>query len=477
MEAPQWSKQLKTFVETHTVDEVNDLEGEIEQYMKEIEQQNQQKQLERDPSLAKIPRFFFKKAMPDSRMHLLLRKEAQTRFLEKQGSLVLESDEMDMVCSELIANATPPVIEHEERVNYDAFFNVGAKVLKPDTSKATDEKRETFFSAECFLKFPRDDYGRISVASYCNYLLKKVFLYQTRISFSIYDNDADGYLTENDLETYIYDMIPQVPVLSTLTESVYEFYVATAVRKFMFFLDQKNRSGKISIDDLMESPVLEELLEVQNMNPGEENDNNWFSAGSVTRVYSLWLQLDTNQNRMLSKNELARYTGASLTDVFLDRVFEECNTYEGEMDYKTFLDFVLAMENKNTEAGLQFFWRILDVEKKGYITPFHINFFFRDIQKKLKETGAELVAVRDVADEIFDMVKPAEPLKIRLKDLVACKVGDTVINMLIDVNGFWAYDNREALLQQEPEQGTEESAEQQQQQQPHERLEAEHSIS
>eukprot|EP01027_Heterolobosea_sp_BB2_P015721 GEZU01022494.1.p2 GENE.GEZU01022494.1~~GEZU01022494.1.p2 ORF type:complete len:228 (-),score=71.73 GEZU01022494.1:753-1436(-) len=227
----------------------------------------------------------------------------------------------------------------------------------------------------------------------------------------------------------------------------------------------------------MESPVLEELLEVQNMNPGEENDNNWFSAGSVTRVYSLWLQLDTNQNRMLSKNELARYTGASLTDVFLDRVFEECNTYEGEMDYKTFLDFVLAMENKNTEAGLQFFWRILDVEKKGYITPFHINFFFRDIQKKLKETGAELVAVRDVADEIFDMVKPAEPLKIRLKDLVACKVGDTVINMLIDVNGFWAYDNREALLQQEPEQGTEESAEQQQQQQPHERLEAEHSIS
>ena len=30
--------------------------------------------------------------------------------------------------------------------------------------------------------------------------------------------------------------------------------------------------------------------------------------------------------------------------VFLERVFQECLTYEGEMDYKTYLDFVLAIE-------------------------------------------------------------------------------------------------------------------------------------
>ena len=28
------------------------------------------------------------------------------------------------------------------------------------------------------------------------------------------------------------------------------------------------------------------------------------------------------------------------------RVFEECLTYGGEMDYKTYLDFVLALENR-----------------------------------------------------------------------------------------------------------------------------------
>ena len=49
--------------------------------------------------------------------------------------------------------------------------------------------------------------------------------------------------------------------------------------------------------------------------------------------------------------------------VFLERVFQECLTYEGEMDYKTYLDFVLAIENKR-EPG-----RVLRFHKKlQYIT-------------------------------------------------------------------------------------------------------------
>ena len=50
---------------------------------------------------------------------------------------------------------------------------------------------------------------------------------------------------------------------------------------------------------------------------------------------------------LLKKEELARYS-PGLTNIFIDRVFEEYQTYEGEMDYKNFLDFVLAMENKKS---------------------------------------------------------------------------------------------------------------------------------
>ena len=60
---------------------------------------------------------------------------------------------------------------------------------------------------------------------------------------------------------------------------------------------------------------------------------------------------------MLSKSELAHYSHGSLTSLFLTRVWEECRTYkneisgESEMDYKTFLDFTLAIENKRTPQG------------------------------------------------------------------------------------------------------------------------------
>ncbi len=49
------------------------------------------------------------------------------------------------------------------------------------------------------------------------------------------------------------------------------------------------------------------------------------------------------------------------------------------MDYKTFLDFVLAMENKKSHQAIQYFWRILDVRRKGGLDTFTINMFFRSV--------------------------------------------------------------------------------------------------
>jgi hypothetical protein len=118
----------------------------------------------------------------------------------------------------------------------------------------------------------------------------------------------------------------------------------------------------------------------------------------------------------------------------------------GEIDYKTYLDFVLASWYKKTNESLCYFFRLLDVEKKGGLSAFDINYYFRAIVHGSKEAGQEPVVLEDVRDEIFDMVKPADPLRITLADLLACKVGDTVVSMLTDVHGFWAYDNREMLM-------------------------------
>jgi len=47
------------------------------------------------------------------------------------------------------------------------------------------------------------------------------------------------------------------------------------------------------------------------------------------------------------------------------------------MDYKGFLDFVLAYENKKSKEALLFFWKVFDVYEKGFIDSFIINMFFK----------------------------------------------------------------------------------------------------
>ena len=56
------------------------------------------------------------------------------------------------------------------------------------------------------------------------------------------------------------------------------------------------------------------------------------------------------------------------------------------------------------------------------------------------------VSFEDVKDEIFDMVKPVDPTRITLQDLIDCGQGDIVVSILIDLNGFWNHENREVLV-------------------------------
>ena len=55
-------------------------------------------------------------------------------------------------------------------------------------------------------------------------------------------------------------------------------------------------------------------------------------------------------------------------------------------------------------------------------------------------------AHEDVKDEIFDMVAPLDSLKITLTDLIRSGQGETVVQILTDLNGFWSYENREVLV-------------------------------
>ena len=432
-----WANSLKKYVEQNpSKRSMKEIEEETDKYFLDYMDQYKADLLKAEPSLKKIPRFFQKNIYNDNlnQLYAKVRQEARTRFLHHKTSEILDKEDLERLWQLIREHVSPPD-DSTDRINYDSFLTI-AKALPP--------KCRHFFSASTFLKFDRDEYGRIDIVSFFHSIVRKVSLFQTRIQISLYDSIGNGNLREKDLENYIFELIPTFAQLQNIPEPFHKYYVITAVRKFFFFLDPK-KTGKIYIKDMLTSPILAELYDLRQEKTPDELAQNWFSSQNAERVYKAYLKLDLDENGLLKKSELVKYQWG-LTDIFIDRIYEEYQTFEGEMDYKTFLDFVLAMENKKTPQSLNYFWKILDIYGKGEIDSFVIGMFFKEVKSKLIQRDPEAengFKVEDIKDEIFDIAKPEKHNAITCNDLLNCGQGDVIVSILTDAKAFFEYDQRE----------------------------------
>ncbi|KAL1078951.1 hypothetical protein V6Z11_D10G189900 [Gossypium hirsutum] len=397
------------------------MELETKRILLDIFKEKQQKSAE----AGTIPSFYKKKPEEGSISHRV-QKLAKYRFSKgkiaaffdcKQSDLLLNADDLDAMW----------VCLRENCINYEDFCHIA--------SHGCTEK--------------------IGPKFYLNH----VSLTQARIDMSELDEDSDGFLQPHEMEAYIRGLIPNLAQLRDMPAAFVQMYCRIAAHKFSFFCDP-HRRGKACIKKVLLSNCLQELMELHQESEEEVTDTeqaeNWFSLTSAQRICDMFLALDKDMNGTLSKQELKEYADGTLTEIFIERVFDEhvrrCKIGAGnnrEMDFDSFLDFVLALENKDTPEGLTYLFRCLDLNGRGFLTTADIHSLFRDVHQKWIEGGNYELCIEDVRDEIWDMVKPADPLRITLADLLACKQGGTVASMLIDVRGFWAHDNRENLLQEE----------------------------
>jgi hypothetical protein len=62
------------------------------------------------------------------------------------------------------------------------------------------EKCRGYFTPVLFAKLQQGDrLGRVSIMALFNYVMRKVWLHQTRIGLSLYDITGQGFLRESDL--------------------------------------------------------------------------------------------------------------------------------------------------------------------------------------------------------------------------------------------------------------------------------------
>ncbi|KAJ3016745.1 UNVERIFIED_CONTAM: hypothetical protein HDU68_012040 [Siphonaria sp. JEL0065] len=346
-------------------------------------------------------------------------REARFVFCERMRDQLLSNDELDVLWDALWQSASMGS-DDARKMTFLDFTHIKAQLLP---------KFHRFFKPSIFLKFVPDEAGSISVLQFFNYVLRKVSLMQARLDLSYYDGNNDGMLIESEMNQYVMDLIPSLK-LESLNPSVHPYYICSSVRKFFFFMDPLKR-GKIPIQKILLSPILTELFELREPElPEDYERTNWFSAYSALKIYGQYLSLDVDQNGMISRDEMSKFNSGTLTDIYLDRLFD---------------DFVLAIENPQAPESITYQFKLLDVNGQGYLDDFTIGYLFQSVVEKMVTFGHEPVHVADVVNEVFDMANPRIPDRIALDDLLKCGVGGTFTTILTDCRGFWAYDNRESL--------------------------------
>ena len=381
-----------------------------------------------------LPKFFLKNSVYLSELYLSVRAEAKHKYLILKSYDIAKKKDLKDLYECLRDNISPPR-DGTERINYKGFKSVGEK----------NELFHEYFRPSNFLKFDKDKYGRIDIIAFFNYIIKRNTLEKMKLNLSYFDYYCEGYLVDKDIEQYIKKEIQSFPFYNEIEPEKQDFYLLVAQRKFFFHLDPKHK-GKIYINDLVTSNILIEFQEMNENNYSTLSSNeitlNWFSKENFERIYNKYIQLNIRENGMLSREELIKY-GPGLTTIFIDRIFEEYQKFENAIDFKQFIDFVLAMENRKDPASIHYIWRAIDVYHKNAVDTFIINMFFKGVAKKLFNRNIGEYKIDDLKDEIWDMIKPKHQNYITLQDVLASPYGDIVLSLLIDAKSFFYYDKRE----------------------------------
>lgn len=224
-----------------------------------------------------------------------------------------------------------------------------------------------------------------------------------------------------------------------------------------------SRASRIGLTLIGSAPL--SLMYTSVTDPGKlppqfstSNDKlSWFHPVNAQQLYNLYMELDIDGNGMLTKDELTRIRKGGLNPMFIDVLFASIMLYHNpandqyEMDYKGYLDLMLALEYSHTEPAVQWLFTLLDVRKRGYLDHGALCYWFKPIRDKLLSLRADanVVSCDVMANELIDMAGASLTEKITLDMLIESGVGHTVLMCLIDCVYFHQYDNRESLQQQQ----------------------------
>jgi len=320
------------------------------------------------------------------------------------------------------------------------------------------------------MKLPKDSSHRLPVTTLISTIcrvLSHQHLYASLGQFSVGDPSGE-YLTSIDaVEDWLYKQSSRLIQIQKMTEQFLPLWVFTAAHTIAFFHGKQSTSNtripvpgstrftstsiKIPILEFVESQTIGHLLQLNKMYI-EDMDSNPFARIRAVRYYDSFTVF-------YSANAISSppiFAGGYTNPLLVDRLISG----GPPMDYRKFLTFAIAWDNRKTEPGVRFFWPLFDINRRGYITISDCDEFINSMVLILQSLPAVCGpqgahAAEILQNEIMDIFKshlkcsnPAlahdEEAIFTFERAVASPIAfGTVVGLLGNTQTFLEYECRE----------------------------------
>ncbi|XP_021290187.1 serine/threonine protein phosphatase 2A regulatory subunit B''beta-like [Herrania umbratica] len=363
-------------------------------------------------------------------------------------------------------NGRPPPNELKEQCLFviDQYF-YGRLGLHIHEFKALTKdicKLPSFLSPTLFRNIDVNNSGIVTRDQFVNYWIGGNMLTMdlaTRM-YTILKQPDRRYLTQDDFKPVLHELLASHPGLEFLqsTPEFQERYAETVVYRIFYYINRSG-TGRLTLRELKRGNLIAAMQHVDD----EEDINKvlrYFSYEHFYVIYCKFWELDTDHDFLIDKENLIRYGNHALTYRIVDRIFSQVprkfrSKVEGKMGYEDFVYFILSEEDKSSEPGLEYWFKCIDLDGNGVLTPTEMQFFYEEQLLRMECMAQEPVLFEDILCQIVDMIGPENEGYIALRDLKGCKLSGNVFNILFNLNKFIAFESRDPfLIRQERENPT-----------------------
>jgi serine/threonine-protein phosphatase 2A regulatory subunit B'' len=113
------------------------------------------------------------------------------------------------------------------------------------------------------------------------------------------------------------------------------------------------------------------------------------------------------------------------------------------MTYSDFVWFLLSEEDKKTQTAIEYWFRCLDIDGDGVLSPYELQYFYQEQENRIESLGIEPLDFANVYCQMVDMLR-CSPTGIRLSDLKRNpQLAATCFNTLFNLDKYLDHEQRD----------------------------------